>query len=168
MAISPLDVVKIRLQVQPEPYTLKRIFTNHGRSNIKYSGIVQAFKTIVTEEGVRVSLLFSNRKIITHQIFFVQGLFKGNVAAEWLYVTYGASQFYAYYYLDSFFKTVSIKFAITQCPAPNLKVVNYSKLNLHRQSNHSYQECSLVVLRLQRLILLIYCVHDLQCKAPTK
>jgi len=37
-----------------------------------------------------------------------QGLFKGNVAAEWLYVTYGASQFYAYYYLDSFLKTVSI------------------------------------------------------------
>ncbi|KAI8639410.1 mitochondrial carrier domain-containing protein [Parasitella parasitica] len=86
MAISPLDVVKIRLQVQPEPYTLKRMFSNQGRTNIKYSGILQAFRTIITEEGIR-------------------GLFKGNVAAEWLYVTYGASQFYAYYYLDSFLKT---------------------------------------------------------------
>lgn len=54
MAISPLDVVKIRLQVQPEPYTLKRIFTNHGRSSVKYSGIAQAFRTIIAEEGVRV------------------------------------------------------------------------------------------------------------------
>jgi solute carrier family 25 thiamine pyrophosphate transporter 19 len=54
MAISPLDVVKIRLQVQPEPYTLKRIFTNHGRSCAKYSGITQAFKTILKEEGIRV------------------------------------------------------------------------------------------------------------------
>lgn len=58
MAISPLDVVKIRLQVQPEPYTLKRIFTNHGRGSVKYSGIAQAFRTIVAEEGIRVSFFF--------------------------------------------------------------------------------------------------------------
>lgn len=54
MAISPLDVVKIRLQVQSEPYTLKRMFTSQLKSNIKYSGILQAFKTIIAEEGVRV------------------------------------------------------------------------------------------------------------------
>lgn len=54
MAISPLDVVKIRLQVQPEPYTVKRLFTLQGRNNMKYSGISQAFKTILAEEGVRV------------------------------------------------------------------------------------------------------------------
>jgi solute carrier family 25 thiamine pyrophosphate transporter 19 len=54
MAISPLDVVKIRLQVQPEPYTLKRMFSVQVRNNIKYSGILQAFKTIVAEEGIRV------------------------------------------------------------------------------------------------------------------
>ncbi|KAI8365567.1 mitochondrial carrier domain-containing protein [Blakeslea trispora] len=85
-AISPLDVVKIRLQVQPEPYTIKRLLSSQvSQANIKYSGIIQAFKTIVAEEGVK-------------------GLFKGNVAAEWLYVTYGASQFYAYYYLDQFMK----------------------------------------------------------------
>lgn len=55
MAISPLDVVKIRLQVQPEPYTMKRLFTMQGKNNIKYSGISQTFKTILAEEGVRVS-----------------------------------------------------------------------------------------------------------------
>jgi solute carrier family 25 thiamine pyrophosphate transporter 19 len=59
MAISPLDVVKIRLQVQPEPYTLKRIFSNHSRiDSAKYSGITQAFRTILKEEGVRVSNRF--------------------------------------------------------------------------------------------------------------
>ncbi|KAI9486087.1 MAG: mitochondrial carrier domain-containing protein [Benjaminiella poitrasii] len=88
LAISPLDVIKIRLQVQSEPSSLKHIFKNSNKPNVKYSGINQAFKTIIKEEGVR-------------------GLFKGNVAAEWLYVTYGASQFYAYYYLDSFLKKVS-------------------------------------------------------------
>ncbi|KAG2200936.1 hypothetical protein INT47_003171 [Mucor saturninus] len=90
MAISPLDVVKIRLQVQPEPSNVKRVFSMSGgnavKSTVKYSGIAQAFKTILAEEGIR-------------------GLFKGNVAAEYLYVTYGASQFYAYYYLDAFLKT---------------------------------------------------------------
>lgn len=85
MAISPLDVVKIRLQVQPEPYTIKGMLNSKFRGNMKYSGVLQAFQAIVKEEGVR-------------------GLFKGNVAAEYLYVTYGASQFYAYYYLDSYMK----------------------------------------------------------------
>ncbi|KAI7903710.1 mitochondrial carrier domain-containing protein [Cokeromyces recurvatus] len=85
-AISPLDVIKIRLQVQSEPYNLKHIFAH--RANVKYSGINQAFKTIIKEEGIK-------------------GLFKGNVAAEWLYVTYGASQLYAYYHLDSFLKNIS-------------------------------------------------------------
>jgi solute carrier family 25 thiamine pyrophosphate transporter 19 len=56
MAISPLDVVKIRLQVQPEPFNLERMFSVHARNSIKYSGIVQAFKTIIAEEGVRVTL----------------------------------------------------------------------------------------------------------------
>lgn len=54
MAISPLDVVKIRLQLQPEPLTLKSIFSFNGRNNMKYPGITQAFKKIITEEGVRV------------------------------------------------------------------------------------------------------------------
>ncbi|KAG1144458.1 hypothetical protein G6F37_006278 [Rhizopus arrhizus] len=71
-AISPLDVIKIRLQVQ-----------STRSQNIKYNGISQTFKTIIQEEGIR-------------------GLFKGNVAAEYLYLTYGISQFYAYYHVDQF------------------------------------------------------------------
>lgn len=58
MAISPLDVVKIRLQVQPEPYNFKRLINRHGIHSVKYAGIFQAFKTIITEEGVRVKHKF--------------------------------------------------------------------------------------------------------------
>ncbi len=54
MAISPLDVVKIRLQVQPEPYTIKGMLNSKFRGNMKYSGVLQAFKAIIKEEGVRV------------------------------------------------------------------------------------------------------------------
>lgn len=57
MAISPLDVIKIRLQVQPEPFNLGRVFSTHARNNVKYSGITQAFKTIIAEEGIRVWII---------------------------------------------------------------------------------------------------------------
>ncbi|KAI8985126.1 mitochondrial carrier domain-containing protein [Pilobolus umbonatus] len=83
-AISPLDVVKIRLQVQPSLQAhrnlLPSIPTKHA---LKYSSIGQTFKTIIAEEGLR-------------------GLFKGNVSAQYLYITYGASQFYVYHHVDSF------------------------------------------------------------------
>ncbi|KAI8881998.1 mitochondrial carrier [Backusella circina FSU 941] len=83
LAISPLDVIKIRLQVQPQP--IKNILLS--QNNVKYSGIIQAFKTIVAEEGFR-------------------GLFKGNMAAEYLYLTYGTAQFYGYYSLNKYFTKV--------------------------------------------------------------
>lgn len=46
LAVGPLDVVKIRMQVQLEPIT--------QGVNSKYTGIVQALKTIVREEGIQV------------------------------------------------------------------------------------------------------------------
>ncbi|KAI8968013.1 mitochondrial carrier domain-containing protein [Mycotypha africana] len=100
--ISPFDVVKIRLQVQSEPYSLKWIIRHpyhhhhhhhhHYQHPLvrrnpapKYSGIIQPFKVIIKEEGFKA-------------------LFKGNVSAEWLYVTYGAAQFYAYHHLDTYLR----------------------------------------------------------------
>lgn len=65
MAISPLDVVKIRLQVQPEPFNLERIFFTQHKNSVKYSGITQAFKTIIAEEGVKV-LLFYRDNFFVH------------------------------------------------------------------------------------------------------
>jgi len=66
--IAPLDVIKIRLQVQcwqtsPEPS--------------KYVGIVRSARMIARQEGLK-------------------GFWKGNLAAEALYLTYGACQFYLY------------------------------------------------------------------------
>ncbi|BFZ55813.1 mitochondrial thiamine pyrophosphate transporter [Savitreella phatthalungensis] len=65
--ISPLDVVKIRLQLQ----------ASRRGSVALYSGAFDAVRVIVREEGVRA-------------------LWKGNVAASWLYVSYSAAQFWAY------------------------------------------------------------------------
>ncbi|KAI5796648.1 mitochondrial thiamine pyrophosphate carrier [Geopyxis carbonaria] len=71
--IAPLDVVKIRLQLQPHsPQMFK-----HGAVYPTYRGIVPTMRTILYQEGVR-------------------GLWKGNVPAELLYMTYGGTQFLAY------------------------------------------------------------------------
>jgi hypothetical protein len=71
--IAPLDVVKIRLQLQA-----------HGTGTLKdavvdgptYRGIGDTMRTIVRQEGIR-------------------GLWKGNIPAELLYMTYGPAQFVA-------------------------------------------------------------------------
>ncbi|KAI9202631.1 solute carrier protein [Polychytrium aggregatum] len=76
IVIAPLDVVKIRFQLQVAPNILSLSKTKRPES--KYTGIVQTFRRIVREEGL-------------------QGLWKGNLSAELLYLTYGATQFYTYY-----------------------------------------------------------------------
>ncbi|XP_004342772.1 thiamine pyrophosphate carrier 1 protein [Capsaspora owczarzaki ATCC 30864] len=63
-AIAPLDVLKIRFQLQLEP----------AAGKAKYTGILQALRLIVREEGI-------------------SALWKGNLTAELLYMAYGASQF---------------------------------------------------------------------------
>lgn len=69
--IAPLDVLKIRLQLQ-----------SSGEKAV-YTGILQGFQQIIRKEGIT-------------------GLWKGNVSAEWLYVTYSASQFLTYTQLTRF------------------------------------------------------------------
>lgn len=50
VVVGPLDVLKIRFQVQLEP-----IARAHGSSGVsKYTGLGQALATIVREEGVQV------------------------------------------------------------------------------------------------------------------
>ena len=46
--VGPLDVIKIRFQVQLEPITAG------GAASSKYKSLAQAFKTIVKEEGIQV------------------------------------------------------------------------------------------------------------------
>ncbi|PIO40602.1 hypothetical protein AB205_0112290, partial [Aquarana catesbeiana] len=68
--ISPLDVIKIRFQLQIEGLSRQGA---HG----KYSGIVQAFRLILKEEGL-------------------PGFWKGHVPAQLLSVAYGAVQFVSF------------------------------------------------------------------------
>jgi hypothetical protein len=67
-AISPLDVIKIRLQLQSQPLSTKLLFS---KQNAKYSGILHSFKTIVQEEGIRVnsSTLYLITKKKTYDLF---------------------------------------------------------------------------------------------------
>eukprot|EP01133_Synstelium_polycarpum_P012401 gene12401-14553_t len=65
--VAPLDVVKIRLQLQSTP----------AGSVPKYTGISQAFSRIFREEGLRA-------------------LWRGNLSAEALWISYASSQFTSY------------------------------------------------------------------------
>jgi len=72
VAVAPLDVIKIRMQVQVEP-----VGPRHGALGAgKYRGIAQCARTILKEEGAR-------------------GLWAGTVPALFLWVPYTAVQFAA-------------------------------------------------------------------------
>ncbi|KAG0215517.1 mitochondrial thiamine pyrophosphate transporter [Mortierella sp. GBA30] len=94
--IAPLDVVKIRLQMQTQRMDLPTILRRKAESSgaalnneatlltakqlqqqPKYKGMFSGMAMIVREEGIR-------------------GLWKGNMAAEYLYLTYSGIQFLVY------------------------------------------------------------------------
>ncbi|KAF9171507.1 mitochondrial thiamine pyrophosphate transporter [Mortierella sp. AD011] len=111
--IAPLDVVKIRLQMQTQRKTLPKVLRrnsfpgstaqiqhsstvksrsgveariqNTSRSNAppRYRGMFSGIATIAREEGIK-------------------GLWKGNMAAEYLYLTYGGIQFLIYQQTKAF------------------------------------------------------------------
>ncbi|KAI0486040.1 mitochondrial dicarboxylate carrier protein [Xylaria cf. heliscus] len=74
--IAPLDVVKIRLQLQPHSLSDPLSHENLRGSPI-YKGTIRTLQHIVKHEGIT-------------------GLWKGNVPAELMYVSYSAVQFTAY------------------------------------------------------------------------
>lgn len=73
--IAPLDVVKIRLQLQT--HSLSDPLTCDGIKGPTYRGVWGTLRTIRRQEGIRA-------------------LWKGNIPAELLYVCYGGAQFVAY------------------------------------------------------------------------
>lgn len=58
VVIAPLDVVKIRMQLQTHRthfgFKRQQVSTTTISPNVKYSKISQALKTILKEEGIRV------------------------------------------------------------------------------------------------------------------
>ncbi|XP_076808011.1 mitochondrial thiamine pyrophosphate carrier-like [Clavelina lepadiformis] len=69
VCVSPIDVLKIRFQLQPEK--------GHGQ---KYYGIIQAVRTIFQEEGIRA-------------------FWKGHIPAQCLSMIYGGMQFGSFQHL---------------------------------------------------------------------
>lgn len=79
IAVQPLDVLKIRFQLQSEP--IRQKFVAGKPISAKYSGIIQALCLIVKEEG------FS-------------ALWKGHVPAQGLSLIYGSAQFATFEFLQ--------------------------------------------------------------------
>jgi len=73
--IAPLDVVKIRLQLQP--HSLSDPLSHQGVTGPVYKGAFSTLRHIAREEGIKA-------------------LWKGNIPAELLYVCYGGLQFTSY------------------------------------------------------------------------
>ncbi|KAH8691956.1 mitochondrial carrier domain-containing protein [Talaromyces proteolyticus] len=73
--IAPLDVVKIRLQLQI--HSLSDPASHYGINGPVYKGTIPTMRAIIREEGIT-------------------SLWKGNISAELLYVCYGGIQFTAY------------------------------------------------------------------------
>ncbi|KAK6335985.1 mitochondrial thiamine pyrophosphate transporter [Orbilia blumenaviensis] len=108
--IAPLDVVKIRLQLQPQLLKTTTASAVSGPASAAaaaakiagagataaapqtaavYDGIYGTMRTIVREEGVTA-------------------LWKGNIPAELLYLTYGAAQFFMYSQAQSYLSTLPL------------------------------------------------------------
>ncbi|KAF2682826.1 mitochondrial deoxynucleotide carrier [Lentithecium fluviatile CBS 122367] len=89
--IAPLDVVKIRLQLQihslSDPLSVRSI------DGPVYKGTLGTLKHILREEGLT-------------------GLWKGNIPAEALYLAYGSVQFSAYTYVSHLLDTVPQPYTI--------------------------------------------------------
>jgi solute carrier family 25 (mitochondrial thiamine pyrophosphate transporter), member 19 len=73
--VAPLDVVKIRLQLQT--HSVSDPLSHHGINGPIYKGTLSTLQAIVRQEGIA-------------------GLWKGNIPAELLYVCYGGIQFTTY------------------------------------------------------------------------
>ncbi|KAI8089116.1 mitochondrial carrier domain-containing protein [Halteromyces radiatus] len=86
--VAPLDVVKIRMQLQNHrtDFSFRNVGlhseTSIDNHPIKYSGVLRSLKTILKEEGIK-------------------GWYKGNIPAEYLYLSYSAIEFWTYKELES-------------------------------------------------------------------
>jgi solute carrier family 25 thiamine pyrophosphate transporter 19 len=83
--IAPLDVIKIRLQLQI--HSLSEPSSYRGLDGPVYKGTLGTLRQILREEGLT-------------------GLWKGNIPAELLYLTYGSVQFSAYTSISHLLETI--------------------------------------------------------------
>ncbi|RPB02374.1 mitochondrial carrier [Choiromyces venosus 120613-1] len=103
--IAPLDVIKIRLQLQPIPTFTPTLPTTASSTLTAvppppplYRGILPTLIRILREETIT-------------------GLWKGNIPAELLYITYGAAQFLTYRHLTTALDSSAFPFHNTLHPS---------------------------------------------------
>lgn len=89
--IAPLDVIKIRLQLQI--HSLSDPLSVRGINGPVYKGTLGTFKQILREEGVT-------------------GLWKGNIPAELMYLMYGSAQFSAYTYMSHLLEAIPAPYTL--------------------------------------------------------
>ncbi|KAL6712007.1 mitochondrial thiamine pyrophosphate transporter [Coniothyrium glycines] len=89
--IAPLDVIKIRLQLQV--HSLSDPLSVRGVHGPVYKGTLGTFQHILREEGLT-------------------GLWKGNIPAELMYLAYGSAQFSAYTYISHLLETIPPPYTI--------------------------------------------------------
>ncbi|CAO3635791.1 unnamed protein product [Cunninghamella echinulata] len=98
VAVAPLDVVKIRMQLQNHPtqfptFVHRLTMSNKVPTNIptiKYTGVLHSLRTILKEEGIK-------------------GWYKGNLPAEYLYLSYSAVEFWTYNELEQCMDKMAFK-----------------------------------------------------------
>ncbi|CAN9309348.1 unnamed protein product [Alternaria alternata] len=89
--IAPLDVIKIRLQLQIHSLS-DPLSVRHVQGPV-YKGTIGTLKQILHEEGVTE-------------------LWKGNIPAELMYLTYGSAQFSAYTYVSHWLETIPAPYTL--------------------------------------------------------
>lgn len=89
--IAPLDVVKIRLQLQV--HSLSDPLSTRAVQGPTYKGTIGTLQSILREEGLT-------------------GLWKGNIPAEAMYLCYGSVQFSAYKYISTLLETLPPPYAL--------------------------------------------------------
>lgn len=89
--IAPLDVIKIRLQLQI--HSLSDPLSYRGLDGPVYKGTLGTLKQILRQEGIT-------------------GLWKGNIPAELMYLMYGSAQFSAYTYMSHLLEAVPAPYTL--------------------------------------------------------
>lgn len=98
--IAPLDVIKIRLQLQV--HSLSNPLSTRGVQGPTYKGTLGTLKYILREEGLT-------------------GLWKGNVPAELMYLCYGGIQFSAYKYGSTLLESIPAPYEL---PGPAVSFIS--------------------------------------------
>ncbi|KAG0228404.1 mitochondrial thiamine pyrophosphate transporter [Actinomortierella wolfii] len=139
--VAPLDVVKIRLQMQTHRKDLPAILRRKAAAELEYSRMKSIGSSATTAErlasaenvanltrqaNIKYKGMLSGMALIVREEG-IRGLWKGNMAAEYLYLTYGGIQFLVYQQTKGFLGKVaqaSAQRAAAKSSSPPIKMIS--------------------------------------------